>query len=170
MRIGIANNRIGVRTIELVGIEDPKQLANAVRFRAQEALPIPIDEAVLDFQVLDEGVNAEGQPARRVLLVVAYRDLVDGYARACRLAGLRLAGIDLEAFALAAGARARGRHGRPERPQRARRGRDRLGAEHPRRLGRLHLRVHARARLGRRRADAAARLGRSTWSSTRPSA
>ena len=100
VRIGVANNRIGVRTIEVAGIADPKQLANAVRFRAQEALPIPIDEAVLDFQVLSESANAEGQPVRRVLLVVAYRDLVAAYTEACRLAGVRLAGVDLEAFAL----------------------------------------------------------------------
>ena len=100
VRIGVANNRIGVRTIEVAGIEDPKQLANAVRFRAQEALPIPIDQAVLDFQVLSESANAEGQPVRRVLLVVAYRDLVAAYTEACRLAGVRLAGVDLEAFAL----------------------------------------------------------------------
>ena len=100
VRIGVANNRIGVRTIEVAGIEDPKQLANAVRFRAQEALPIPIDEAVLDFQVLSEAANAEGQLVRRVLLVVAYRDLIGAYTEACRLAGVRLAGVDLEAFAL----------------------------------------------------------------------
>jgi type IV pilus assembly protein PilM len=100
VRIGIANNRIGVRTIELAGIDDTRQLANAVRFRAQEALPIPIDEAVLDYQVLSEGRNHEGIPTRRVLLVVAYRDLVDGYARACKQAGLKLVGVDLEAFAL----------------------------------------------------------------------
>ena len=37
---------------------------------------------------------------RRVLFVVAYRDLVDGFAQACKQAGLRLVGIDLEAFAL----------------------------------------------------------------------
>jgi len=100
VRIGVANNRIGVRTIEVAGIEDPKQLANAVRFRAQEALPIPIDEAVLDFQVLSESPDAEGQLVRRVLLVVAYRDLIAAYIEACRLAGVRLAGVDLEAFAL----------------------------------------------------------------------
>ena len=100
VRIGIATNRIGVRTIEITGIDDPKLLANAVRFRAQEALPIPIDQAVLDFQVLGTGVTSEGLPMHRVLLVVAYRDLVDAYARACRAAGLRLAGVDLEAFAL----------------------------------------------------------------------
>jgi type IV pilus assembly protein PilM len=101
VRIGLANNRIGVRTIEISGIEDPKQLANAVRFRAQEALPIPIDEAVLDFQVLSETPAADGAPpSARVLLVVAYRDLIAAYVEACKLAGVRLAGVDLEAFAL----------------------------------------------------------------------
>ena len=101
VRVGVANNRIGVRTIDVAGIEDPKQLGNAIRFRAQEALPIPIDEAVLDFQVLSESTVAEGEgTTKRVLLVVAYRDLVQGYVEACRLAGLRLVGVDLEAFAL----------------------------------------------------------------------
>jgi type IV pilus assembly protein PilM len=101
VRLGIANNRIGVRTLEIAGIDDPKQLGNAIRFRAQEALPIPLDEAVLDFQVLSERVDAtSGQTVRRVLLVVAYRDLIDRYVSACRKAGLKLVGIDLEAFGL----------------------------------------------------------------------
>jgi type IV pilus assembly protein PilM len=100
VRLGIATNRIGVRTLEIAGIEDPKQLANAIRFRAQEALPIPIDEAVLDYQVLGEGTNEEGERVRRILLVLAYRDLIDRYVAACRKAGIQLVGIDLEAFAL----------------------------------------------------------------------
>ena len=100
MRLGIANNRIGVRTFEIAGIEDQKQLANAIRFRAQETLPIPIDEAVLDYQVLGEGVGEDGQPTKRVLLVVAYRELIDRYVDACKKAGITLVGIDLEAFAL----------------------------------------------------------------------
>jgi type IV pilus assembly protein PilM len=100
VRLGIANNRIGVRTLEIAGIEDPKQLGNAIRFRAQEALPIPLDEAVLDYQVLSVRTDASGQTVRRILLVVAYRDLIDRYVAACRKAGIRLAGIDLEAFGL----------------------------------------------------------------------
>jgi len=100
IRLGIANNRIGVRTFDVVGIDDPKQLENAIRFRAQEVLPIPLEEAVLDYQVLSEGVNEDGQQFRRVLLVVAYRELVDRYVYACRKAGLQIVGIDLEAFAL----------------------------------------------------------------------
>ncbi len=100
VRLGIASNRIGVRTLEIAGIDDPKQLGNAIRFRAQEALPIPLEEAVLDYQVLSERVDASGQTVRRVLLVVAYRDLIDRYVAACRKAGIKLAGIDLEAFGL----------------------------------------------------------------------
>ena len=100
VRLGIANNRIGVRILEIAGIDDPKQLENAIRYRAQEALPIPIEEAVLDYHVLGERVDDEGQRIRRVLLVVAYRELIDRYVAACKKAGVRLAGIDLEAFAL----------------------------------------------------------------------
>jgi type IV pilus assembly protein PilM len=100
VRLGIASNRIGVRTLDIVGIVDPKQLANAIRFRAQEALPIPVEEAVLDYRILSESETEDGERICRVLLVVAYRELVDRYLAACRKAGLAVVGIDLEAFAL----------------------------------------------------------------------
>jgi type IV pilus assembly protein PilM len=100
VRLGISNNRIGVRTFEISGIDDPKQLANAIRFRAQETLPIPLDEAVLDYRILEDRLGPDGVRTRRVLLVVAHRELVERYLAACRKAGLKLIGIDLEAFAL----------------------------------------------------------------------
>ena len=55
---------------------------------------------MLDYQVLSETTNEEGETVRKILLVVAYRELVDRYVSACRDAGLTLSGIDLEAFAL----------------------------------------------------------------------
>ena len=100
VRLGISNNRIGVRIIEVSGVMDAKQLENAIRFRAQEVLPIALEDAVLDYQQLDESVNAEGELVRRILLVVAYRDLIDRYVVAFKEAGVRLVGIDLEAFGL----------------------------------------------------------------------
>ena len=100
VRLGISNNRIGVRMFEIGGIDDTKQLANAIRYRAQEVLPIPLEEAVLDYHILGEYTDGEGHTKYRVLLVVAYRDLVERYTAACKKAGIRLAGIDLEAFAL----------------------------------------------------------------------
>jgi type IV pilus assembly protein PilM len=100
VRLGLFNNRIGVRVFEIEGVTDPQQLDNAIRFRAEEVLPIPLDEAVLDYVVLAEGTRENGTPFRRILLVVAYREVVERYLQACRGAGLEVVGIDLEAFAL----------------------------------------------------------------------
>ena len=100
VRIGVASNRIGVRAVEIDGVDDPSQLANAIRFRAQEALPIPLDEAVLDYQVLAEHKDDEGKPRYHVQFVVAYRDLIDGFIQAARTAEVDLIGVDLDAFAL----------------------------------------------------------------------
>jgi type IV pilus assembly protein PilM len=95
IRLGIGSNRVGVRVFERPEVDDPRQLANAIRFRAHEALPIPIEEAMLDYHVVDDG-DGSG----RVVLAVTYRELIDGFIAACKLAKLELVGIDLEAFAL----------------------------------------------------------------------
>ena len=66
VRLGIASNRIGVRMFELGGIDDPKQLENAIRYRAQEALPIPLEDAVLDYQLLGETVDGSSPGMRAI--------------------------------------------------------------------------------------------------------
>ncbi len=100
IRLGIGTNRIGVRAVDIEGIDDERQLANAVRFRAHEALSIPLDQAVLDYHVVRETVDESGSVSRRVLLAAAYQEPIDHYIQACRAAGLELSGIDVEAFAL----------------------------------------------------------------------
>jgi type IV pilus assembly protein PilM len=100
VRIGLASNRIGVRTSDVVGIDDDERFDNAVRFKAHEVLPVAVHESVLDYRVIDERASEEGESLRRVLLVVAPRDQVEPYLEVCSDAGLRLAGIDLEALGL----------------------------------------------------------------------
>jgi type IV pilus assembly protein PilM len=99
VRIGLANQKIVVRVIELPPISDPKELAAAVRFRAQDEVAMPLDSAVLDFQPLDLIDTPQG-PRQRVLIVAARRDMVDRVLAAARAAGLRPEGIDLSAFAM----------------------------------------------------------------------
>jgi type IV pilus assembly protein PilM len=100
IRLGVASNRIGVRLLSIPAVDDPKQFENAIRFRAQETLPIPITDAVLDHVILGDDPSAEGENVRRVLVVFAHRELVSRYVDVCKQAGLRLAGIDLDAFGL----------------------------------------------------------------------
>lgn len=100
VRIGVASNRIGVRTFEIAGIDDESRFDNAVRFKAHEVLPIAVSDSVLDYRVLDERLSETGEPVRRILLVVAPRDQVAPYVEVAQRAGLKLAGIDLEALGL----------------------------------------------------------------------
>ena len=148
VRLGISNNRIGVRMFEIGGIEDTKQLANAIRFRAQEVLPIPLEEAVLDYHILGEYTDGEGHTKHRVLLVVAYRDLVERYTAACKKAGSASpASTSRRSRSCGRSRRSRRPGGRELRP----RGRERRPRpDDLRGLRRQGLSVHARPRLGRR--------------------
>ena len=99
VRVGVANQKIVVRVIELPPIEDRKQLDAAIRFQAQEHIPMPLDQAVVDFHPLDVVDLGEG-PRQRVVLVAARRDMIDRLLSAVHSAGLRPEGIDLAAFAM----------------------------------------------------------------------
>ena len=99
VRIGVANQKIVVRVIDLPYISDPKELDSAVRFQAHEQIPMPLDQAVLDYQPLDV-TEGPGGRRQRVLLVAARRDMVTRALTAVRAAGLNPEGIDLSAFAM----------------------------------------------------------------------
>lgn len=100
VRLGLANTRVGVRLIEIAGVDDDGQLANAIGFRANELLSIPIDEAVMDYHVVGEERDDEGVLNRSVVVAIAYRESLDRYLTATDAAGLNVVGVDLEAFAL----------------------------------------------------------------------
>jgi type IV pilus assembly protein PilM len=100
VRLGIGTNRVGVRVLDVDGIDDEKQLANAVTFRAHEALSIPMDQAVMDYHVVGSQKLDNGAVSHRVILAAAYREPIDHFAAAFDAADIQLEAIDVEAFAL----------------------------------------------------------------------
>src|SRR3954470_10131046 len=100
VRLGVSNQQIVVRHLELPKIDDAEELAVAVRFQAAEAIAMPLDEVVLDHQVIGEVVTPEGASRYRVVVVAARESMVTRVVEAVRGAGLRPEGIDLNAFAL----------------------------------------------------------------------
>ncbi len=99
VRIGVANQRTVLRTLELPPLTDRKELATAVRFQAEDQVPMPLDNAVLDFHALGV-IDTPAGPRQRVIVVAAQRDMVERLIAAVRAAGLRPEGVDLSAFAL----------------------------------------------------------------------
>ena len=99
VRLGIANQRIVVRSLDLPVIADPKGLAAAVQQTAPDHIPMPMDEAIVDFQSLGVVETAQG-PRSRVVIVAVRREMVDRLVSATREAGLEVEGIDLAAFGM----------------------------------------------------------------------
>jgi type IV pilus assembly protein PilM len=99
VRLGVANQRIVMRTLDLPPLEDAKEIASAVRFQAQEHIPMPLDQAILEHHSLGIVETAEGARTR-VVLVAARRDMIERLVEATKRAGLRTHGIDLSAFAM----------------------------------------------------------------------
>ena len=99
VRVGVANQRTVLRTLELPPLTDRKELAAAVQFQAQDQVPMPLNNAVLDFHPLGV-IDTPGGPRQRVVLVAAQRDMIERLLSAVRGAGLRPEGIDLSAFAM----------------------------------------------------------------------
>src|SRR5256714_2271392 len=100
VRLGIANQQIVVRQMEIPKIEDDKERDAAVRFQAAEAIAMPLEEVVLDHQVVGETINPEGASRLRVVVVAARESMIARIVEAVRGAGLKPEGIDLNAFAL----------------------------------------------------------------------
>jgi type IV pilus assembly protein PilM len=100
VRLGVANQQIVVRVIELPRIDDEKQLDAAVRFQASEAIAMPLDEAVLDHQLAGYAEAPDGTTRMQVVVVAARRTMIETLLQAVKSAGLKADGVDLDAFAL----------------------------------------------------------------------
>ncbi len=61
VRLGIAGPRVIVRAVDMPAMPDA-DLASAIRFQAGELIPIPLDDAVLDFQVLEPVPGSASDP------------------------------------------------------------------------------------------------------------
>jgi type IV pilus assembly protein PilM len=96
--MGVGNQRVVVREIALPAMPE-KELKQSLGFQVQEFIPMPVDEAVLDYHLIEE-IEIEGRPMLRLLLVAAQKVMVDTLVAAATGAKVEPIGLDLVPFAL----------------------------------------------------------------------
>jgi type IV pilus assembly protein PilM len=100
--IGVSNQKVVVRLIDLPYMEDA-ELQGAIRYQAQDYIPIPVEEAILDFQIIGDYMTSADEHMNEVLLVAAQRDMIDETVQAIERSGLKLSAIDVTPFAVVRG-------------------------------------------------------------------
>jgi type IV pilus assembly protein PilM len=95
--MGVANQQVVVRAIDLPWVE-PDDLKQSLPYLVRDVLPLPVDQAVLDFLPLDP-TPTRGEPIHG-LLVASPRESIATMVRCAERAGLRPTAVDLTSFAL----------------------------------------------------------------------
>jgi type IV pilus assembly protein PilM len=97
--IGVANQQVVVRQIDLPAMPRD-QLRESLPYQVQDFIPIPVEQAELDFEVLREWQQDDGAPMLRILVVAAATDMVRSHLDVLERAKLTPVVLDLQAFAL----------------------------------------------------------------------
>jgi type IV pilus assembly protein PilM len=100
VRLGLASPRVVVRQIEMP-LMSREELGSALQFQAAELIPIPLDDAVLDFAILGPASPGDGgEPRMHVLLAAVQEATVARLVTAVEAGGLQVAAVDLVPLAL----------------------------------------------------------------------
>ena len=97
--VGVANQKVVVRQVDLPWLP-VEELRRSLAFSVQDVIPMPVEQAILDFHPLEERTDDHGARVLRVLLVAAARDMVGCTMEAVRRAGLEPSMVDLTSFAV----------------------------------------------------------------------
>jgi len=98
--VGVANQKVIVRVIEMPAMSET-ELRSAIQYQVSDYIPIPIEEAILDFQILGEHENEQQEKMMDVLLVAARKDMIENTVAAVERAGLKPVVIDVSSLAFA---------------------------------------------------------------------
>jgi type IV pilus assembly protein PilM len=100
VRLGLASPRVVVRQIEMP-LMSREELGSALQFQAAELIPIPLDDAVLDFAILGPASPGDGgEPRMHGLLAAVQEATVARLVTAVEAGGLQVAAVDLVPLAL----------------------------------------------------------------------
>ncbi len=97
--IGVSNQKVIVRQVDLPWMP-ADELRKSLAFQVQDFVPMPVEQAVLDFHPLEELTADNGHRILRGLLVAASRDMVNNSLSAVQKAGLSAVMVDLTSFAV----------------------------------------------------------------------
>lgn len=98
--LGVSNQRVVVRQVDLPFLEE-KEFRSSLKFQAADYIPMSVEDAQLDFVVIDDYQTESQEHMMRVLLIAAATDMVDAFVTTAASGGVETTGVDVTPFAIA---------------------------------------------------------------------
>jgi type IV pilus assembly protein PilM len=95
--IALPEALVFTRTVKFPPLTD-QEIASAVKWEAEQYIPIPATEAIIEHEIVERSEGAQGGVT--VLLVASPRALVEKYIKLIQSAGLTTVGVETEALAV----------------------------------------------------------------------
>ena len=95
--LSVSGSSVIIKRVSIADMTE-EELAESIKWEAEQYIPFSIDDVNVDFQKLGQGVS-EGQAD--VLLVAVKKDKINDYVNLVKDAGLEPVVVDVDAFALA---------------------------------------------------------------------
>jgi type IV pilus assembly protein PilM len=96
--ISLPETQVFSRVMQFPLLTD-SEIASAVKWEAEEYIPIPVKDAIIEHQIIDR-METANPPQVLVLLVAVLRNLVENYIKICQKAGLTVVGVETELISM----------------------------------------------------------------------
>lgn len=95
VNVALPETSVFTRVIQVPPLSE-KELASAIKWEAEQYIPLPLEEVQMDFSMLGESADETGNKKLDVLLVAAPKNVINRYTRVMQLAGLTLEAMETE--------------------------------------------------------------------------
>jgi len=95
----LPESQIFTRVIEMPILND-RELASAIKWEAEQYIPVPLTEVNLAWRVLSRPVKIEAGAKMEILLIAAPKVLVEKHVKILKMAGLNPVGLETEVVAM----------------------------------------------------------------------
>lgn len=96
--VALPESQVFTRVVSFPFLTD-SEISSAVKWEAEQYIPIPASEAVIQYQILEKREDTT-PPKVSILLIAVQKKIVEKYAKVIDMAGLSLAVVETELMAL----------------------------------------------------------------------
>jgi type IV pilus assembly protein PilM len=99
VNIALPETNVFTRIIQVPALTE-RELATAIKWEAEQYIPLPLSEVYMDFSIIGETKDSSGTKKLDILLVASPKTVIDRYKKIMEMSDLEVAAMETEIIAI----------------------------------------------------------------------